>query len=124
MAGNAYTFDFGAGRSPVCTIKVTVQSDQWDRLFAGVRKFAGLNDFDVRVTRLKPELDIVYIDVWKPDMAIAGENVFKPSDFALSLYIDPTKGATRDAALSAANRLRDELMEIPGASVELESPTD
>lgn len=120
MANNAYTFDFGGGRSAICTIKFAVDPLRWERLFSNIRTFAEFNNFDARVARLKPDADIVYIDLWKPDMAIAGENVFKPSEFALSFYIDPSKGGTRDAALVLAGQLRDELRQIPGVSAEVD----
>jgi len=124
MHNDASTFDFGKGKFAVCTIKVRVEPGQWDRFFADIRKFADLNKFGARIAYLKPEKDIVYIDLWRPDTAVAGENVFEPSDFDLCFYVDPSKGGTRDAALSLANRLGQELRQIPGASVEVEEKTD
>lgn len=124
MADNSYNFDFGKGRLPVCAIKVTIQPDQWGLFFTDIEKFAEINGFGVRVARLKPEKDIVYIDLWRPDTAIAGENVFEPSNFELSFYVDPSKGGTREAAVILANRLRNEVARIPGASAEVKEATD
>lgn len=124
MADSTYTFDFGKGRSAVCAIKATVPVDQWDHLFADIRKFAENNQFDMRIARLKPERDIVYVDLWRQDTAIAGENVFRPSDFELSFYIDPSKGGTRDAAVSLAKQLQQAVGQIPGAYAEVEEETD
>lgn len=77
-----------------------------------------------RIAYLKPEKDIVYIDLWRSATAVAGENVFEPSDFDLSFYVDPSKGGTRDAALNLDNRLGQELRQFPGASAEVEEKTD
>ncbi|MEI9900803.1 MAG: hypothetical protein WDN31_12515 [Hyphomicrobium sp.] len=124
MADNAYTFDFGAGRSPICAIKVTLKPDGRDRLFSVVREFAQLNKFAVRIARLKPDVDVFYIDLWKLDMAVAGENVLEPSVFELSFYIDPSKGGTRDVAVSLAKQLRQALGLMPGVTAEVEEKPD
>ena len=120
MTETSYTFDFGEGRSAVSALKITVPQDQWERFFGDIKKFAERNNFEVRVAKPKPDKDLVLVDLWRPDMAISGGNVFESLEFEIAFYIDPDKGGTPESAAGVASDLKDTIAKVPGVQVSLE----
>lgn len=118
MTETTYTFDFGEGRSAVSALKITVPQDQWERFFGDIKKFAERNNFEVRVARPKPDKDLVFVDLWRPDMAISGGNVFESLEFEIAFYIDPGKGGTREVAAEVEQALKNAIASVPGAKVD------
>jgi hypothetical protein len=117
MPETSYTFDFGEGRSAVSALRITVPEDQWERFFGDIKKFAGRNNFEVRVAKPKPDKDLVFVDLWRPDMAASGGNVFESLEFEIAFYIDPSKGGTQESAVEVATDLKDALAKVPGVMV-------
>lgn len=117
MADSTYTFDFAEGRSAVSALKITVPEAQWGRFFGDIKKFAERNNFEVRVARPKADKDLVFVDLWRPDMAISGGNVFESQEFEIAFYIDPEKGGTQESAVEVATDLKDTVAKVPGVKV-------
>ena len=118
MPDTSYTFDFGEGRSAVSAIKITVPQYQWERFFGDIKKFAERNSFEVRVAKPKSDKDLVFVDLWRPDMAISGGNVFEPQEFEIAFYIDPEKGGTPEVAAEVEQALKNAIASVPGAKVD------
>jgi hypothetical protein len=118
MPDTSYTFDFGEGRPAVSALKITVPQDQWERFFGDIKKFAERNTFEVRVAKPKPDKDLVFVDLWRPDMAISGGNVFEPQEFEIAFYIDPEKGGAPEVAAEVEQALKNAIASVPGAKVD------
>ena len=60
----------------------------------------------MRIGRVEPNADIVFLDLWRSDTILTGGNVFDKSDFHFHLYIDPSKGGTASRARMLVEDLR------------------
>jgi hypothetical protein len=47
---------------------------------------------EVYIRRVKKDVDLFFIDMWRADIAISGSNAVDLEKYDLSFYIDPEKG--------------------------------
>ncbi len=67
-----FDFDLGTGRMSVHKLIATVPREEWDTYLAQMRDFAKANDFKIRIKRLKPGFDVVFVDLWRSDVLLLG----------------------------------------------------
>jgi len=112
-----YDFEHKAGRRAVHSTVVTVPREEWDTYFDKMREFANGNGLKVRIKRLKPGFDIFFVDLWRPDAALTGGNVFDTPDFHTHFYIDSDKGGTPEMAAALVESMREFVSQVPGVTI-------
>lgn len=113
MAEINYTFDMGRGRPAVHTIEMTVPKASWEALFGKLEKFGKKNEFEAYIRRVKKDVDLFFIDLWRADIAISGSNAVDLEKYDLSFYIDPDKGGTVETVTELTFELEEAISDVP-----------
>ena len=112
-----FDFDFGTGRKSVHSITATVPREELDTYLAQMRDFAKANDFKIRIKRLKPGFDVFFVDLWRSNVMVTGNNVSDTSNFYGHIYIDPEKGGSAEMAAALVKSMKEFISQVPGVTI-------
>jgi hypothetical protein len=115
--GQSMDFDFQAGQNSVHEVSATVPTKQWDAYFTQMKEFAKENGLQMRITRVHPDHDVFFVDMWRGDIALIGWNVFGDSKFITGFYVDAAKGGTVPTADVLVESMKQTLAKVPGIVV-------
>lgn len=112
-----YTFDLGSATTAPQSIYITVPREKWDGYFEAIEKLAVENGFKHQIRRVKKDVDLFFINLWREDVAVNCVNYSRVEEFDLAFFIDTTKGGTVAAVEELISIFEKELSAIPGVSV-------
>ena len=112
-----FDFDFGTGRKSVHSITATVPREELDTYLAQMRDFAEANDFKIRIKRLKPGFDVFFVDLWRSNVMVTGNNVSDTSNFYGHVYIDREKGGSAEMAAALVKSMKEFISQAPGVTI-------
>jgi hypothetical protein len=108
-------FDFSAERKSLHNLLVTVPVQMREPYLRRMKEFAIANELKFRIGHSVK--DVLFLDLWRPDVILTGGNVFEPSEFQFHEYIDPAKGGSEDRASALVDRMKEALADMPGITV-------
>jgi len=112
-----FEFDFGTGRTAVQKLIATVPRKELDTYFAKMREFAKAHDLKIRIKRLKPGFDAFFVDLWRSNVMVTGNNVADTPDFYVYVYIDPEKGGSAEMAAALVKSMKKFVSQVPGITI-------
>lgn len=114
-----YTFDPSAAVFSRRTMQVNAPKETWEMMFANLEEFSEANGFTAHVRRIKKDVDLILVDLWREDVSIGGGNVFQVDQFLWQFHFDPTKGGSMATVEELIPSLEKELLAVEGVSVEV-----
>lgn len=115
-----YTFDPASAVFAHRIMQVEAPKETWEKLFAKLEKFAAKNRLTAHVRRVKKDVDLVLVDLWREDISIGGGNIVQVDQFLWQFHFDPTKGGSMAVVEELIPSLEKELLTLQGVSVEVQ----
>jgi hypothetical protein len=78
-----YTFDPSTAVFSHRTMQVNAPKETWERMFANLEEFSEVNGLTVHIRRIKKDVDLILVDLWREDISIGGGNIVKVDQFLL-----------------------------------------
>ena len=115
-----YTFDPSAAVFSHRTMQVNAPKEAWERMFVNLEEFSAANGFTAHIRRVKKDVDLILVDLWREDISIGGGNIFQVDQFLWQFHFDPTKGGSMAVVEELIPSLEAELSTVQGVSVEVQ----
>lgn len=115
-----YTFAPESAVAARLTLSVEAPKETWERMFANIEKFSKANGFSTHIRRIKKDVDLVLVDLWREDVSIGGGNVVQVDQFLLQFHFDPNKGGSMAVVEELIPSLEKELLAVQGVAVQVQ----
>lgn len=121
MSDRRYTFNLATATNAGRFISITVPRGRRDDFFTVIERFSAENGFQKHIRRVKKDVDLFFIDLWRGDIAINCVNHSQVDEFDLAFMIDPTNGGSVSKVDELIPILTSELAAIQGVTVSARS---
>ena len=110
------TFDWSKAPHPLHSANIRVTNSTRAALFDRLNKFAGEHRLDVRISRIHSSKEQFGVDLWRNDVAIAGENVFDELVFGFGFYANTGVPMSEASLNTLRQQFKQAVEEIPGVT--------
>jgi hypothetical protein len=108
-------------RDPRRSVIITIATDQRQKFFDQLRKFADKHSFTILIDAQPPGPEDFLISITGGDIEIDGDNAFAPGEYGFGFYdIDNMHSAPESAFDDLINDLKSFVSEVPGATFSIE----